>query len=144
MGGCSWQEKSFSVAVCDKHTDCVCADCGIETKGQYRHNGDILCKGCFSKKSKIASFSLGFNTHKDLAYNFTTEMFNGKPIVISSQRQFKGLLKQHNLADASISEVNQEAKFRKRVNAESDIISRRKIAERIMSKNRDRLKFRRS
>lgn len=143
MGGCNWQNKSFSVAVCDKQPGLVCIDCGIETEGQYKHNGDVFCKECFGKKSKIASFSLGFNTHKDLMYNFTTEMFNGKPVAINSKRQFKGLLKQHNLADASIKEAKQEALFRKRLNAEDDVVSRRKTAENIMLRNRDRLKFRR-
>ncbi|MDI6732333.1 MAG: hypothetical protein QME16_00170 [Planctomycetota bacterium] len=142
MGGCNWQEKTFSVAVSETRVDCLCVECKSETQGQYKYNDDILCKECFNKKS-VKSRGIGlFHTDKDLSYNFTTELF-GKPITIHSKGQFKSLLKHHNLADASIKECHQEANFRKRLNAESDIIKRRESAERIMEKHRGRLKFRR-
>src|SRR3972149_9909840 len=115
MSGCSWQERSFSVAASEGKLDCICLDCGGETPGVYKYNGDFLCKECFNKKS-VKPFSLGsFNTDKDLTYNFVTEMFTGKPIQINSKRQFKSLLKQHNLADASIKECKQEVGCGRRV-----------------------------
>jgi len=78
------------------------------------------------------------NTDKDLAYNFTTEMFDGKPIEIHSKRQFKHLLKVHNMADASPKECFQEAKFRKKINEEDYSIQRKQTAENIYCKMKDR------
>lgn len=144
MAGCSWQEKSFSVAVSSAKADSACAECRREIQAQYKHNGDVLCKECFGKLKRIGCSPFGiFHTNKDLSYQFTTDMFGGKPVDIHSRRQFRTLLKQHGLADASIKEAKQQAEFRKRVNSESDAVNRRKTAERIMSTNRDRLKFRR-
>ena len=143
MGGCNWQEKSFSVAVRDRKNDYRCYECKVDTSGEYKLNGGVLCKKCFGRKATIRHLEFGFNTHKDLAYNFTTDMFGGKPVNIKSKTHFKTLLKHHNMADASIKECKQEAEFRKRINVESDIINRRKTAESIMERQRDRLKFRR-
>lgn len=141
MSGCSWQEKSFSVAVTDK-TPIFCRECNSETTDRYKYNGDYLCLNCFSKKPS-KGINSNFNTHKDLAYNFTTEMFDGKPIQIHSQRQFKSLLKKYNLADASLKECRQEAEFRKRLNNEDRPREIRKMAEKIFSKNPELLRFRR-
>lgn len=79
-------------------------------------------------------------TDKDLAYNFTTHQF-GQSVVIYSKRQYKNLLKQHNLADASIKECRQQAEFKKRINAESVAFNRRKTAERIFSENKEKLRY---
>jgi hypothetical protein len=143
VGGNNWQEKSFSVAVSNGKADCQCVKCKIGTAGEYKYNGDMLCKECFSGSFKLKSAGLGFNTDKDLRYNFVTDMFDGKPVQINSKRQFRQLIKQYGLMDASIKEVRQHAEFRKRVNAESDTFNRKKFADKIMSKYRDRLKFRR-
>ena len=80
----------------------------------------------------------GFNTDKDLAYNFVTEMFDGKPIQIHSKRQFKGLLKVYGMVDASPKECCDEARFRKRINKEDYSRDRRKTAENIYHKMKDR------
>ncbi len=84
----------------------------------------------------------GVNTDKDLAYSFTTDMFGGKPVVVTSKRQFKTLLKSNGMADASIKECSQEAKFRKRVNEQTYSEKRKSVAKEIFSKHRDLLKFR--
>ena len=118
----------------------ICKECSNETDGRYKHNGDTLCVGCFSKRP--SKFSLSFNTHKDLAYNFTTEMFDGKPIQIHSHKQYKNLLKKYHLVDASIKEAHQEAVFRKRINQEDYKRERRKTAENIFSGKRELLRFR--
>lgn len=78
------------------------------------------------------------NTDKDLAYSFTTDMFDGKPVSITSKRQFKTLLKQHRIADASPKECFQEARFRKKINEESRIVNRRKAAVDIYRKMKGR------
>ena len=80
----------------------------------------------------------GFNTDKDLLYNFTTEMFDGKPIQIHSKRQFKNLLKVHGMADASPKECCQEARFRKKLNEKDYSRDRRKTAENIYCKMKNR------
>jgi len=141
MSGCDWEKKSFSVAVTDKRS-ILCKECNQEAKAVYKYNGDYLCKECFLKKPSKNSFG-NINTHKDLAYNFTTEVFDGKPVVIRSKRQYRTLLKQHGMADASIKECRQEAEFRKRLNNEDRPREINKTAERIFEKNRELLKFRR-
>lgn len=124
--GCRWQEKSFNVAVKNK-VDIFCR-CGNKTDGRYKYNGDYLCLECFSKiPSK--GFSGIFNTHKDLAYSFTTDMFDRKPIEIRSREHFKKMLKRYGLADASIKECHQEADFRKRINNEDDTKRRKEFAK---------------
>ena len=134
--GCRWQEKSFNVMVEDKPS-LVCAECSVSVYGDLKYNGDYLCKDCFHKKP--SRISLGeFNTNKDLSYNFTTEMFNGKPVEIHSKRQFKNLLKKHNIADASPKECFQEARFRKRLNEEGHKVERRNTAEKIYRKMKER------
>jgi len=140
--GCRWQEKSFSVAVKEKET-CLCRDCGLPIEAVFKHNGDSLCRECFSKRPNHLSQFGSFFTHKDLKYNFVTDMFDGKPIEIHSKRQYKSLLKKHNLADASLKECRQEAEFRKRINEESYAMRRKKTAEKIFSENREVLRFRR-
>lgn len=140
MNGCRWQEKHFSVAVEEKPSY-VCYECKNSCDNTYKHNGDILCKECFSKKpSRIC---LGeFNTHKDLKYGFVTDM-TGKPVLINSQGQYKKLLKKNGMVDASPKECRQEADFRKRLNTEDNNRQRKKTATEMFLKNRKELTFRR-
>lgn len=141
--GCKWQEKSFNVAVIDRPL-VICRKCNSETDGRYKHNGDILCPKCFmSLPSKPFVNGEIFSTHKDKAYEFTTDMFNGKPMQVNSKRQFKKLLRQYKMADASIKECHQEADFRKRINTEEANHKRKEFAKEIFYKNRKNLTFRR-
>ena len=143
MNGCNWQNKSFSVAVIDKSI-VLCRKCNKETDDSRKYNGDTLCKECFSLlPSKPFVSGEIFNTDKDKQYEFTTDMFDGKPVDIHGKRHFKSLLKQHGLADASIKECRQEADFRKKLNNEDLIVNRKKVAGEIFSKNRELLRFRR-
>lgn len=139
--GCRWQEKSFSVALMDKPMN-VCHECKNETTGLFKYNGDILCRDCFNLLPS-KPFRGEFFTDKDKAYEFMTDMFTGKPIRVSSKRQFKKLLKQHNMADASIKECRQEADFRKRINTEGLTNKRKEFARELFYKNRKALTFRR-
>lgn len=144
--GCRWQEKSFNVAVKETFPSTVCDICGSRLSNvQYIYNGNRLCQCCFSAQSslkkRLGIADLGFNTHKDKAYYFVTDL-GGKKVEINSKKQFKALLKKHNLADASIKETRQEARFRRRVNEESDNYKRRKLAVDIFNKNRELLRFR--
>ena len=79
------------------------------------------------------------STDKDLAYNFITESF-GQPIQINSKSQYKGLIKQYGFADASPREVKDEAAFRKRINQEDYSRERRKTAESIFVKNKEKMR----
>lgn len=138
MNGCNWQNKSFSV-VMNRVQTFICRECTTLTGGAYKYNGDTLCKKCFDLKGKKLYFSdTGFNTTKDKKYEFTTEMFDGKPIEVRSRDQFKRLLKKHGMADASIKECRDEAIFRKRINTEDDSRKRKSLAENIYSKMRER------
>jgi len=122
----------------------ICQDCGKETDETYKYNGDVVCKECFSKKpNKNCSlfYDKSFNTIKDLAYNFTTDVF-GNPIVIHSKRQYKKLLKQHGMADASIKECRQEADFRRRLNNEDNTRQRKEFAKDICLKREIKFKAR--
>jgi hypothetical protein len=143
MPGCDWEKPSFSVAVMER-TKVICCKCNKETAGTHKYNGDILCKECFLLiPGKGISLETSFYTDNDKRYEFVTEMFDGKPVQIRSKRQFKRLLKEHNMADASIKECMQQADFRKKLNAEKEIRKRRKTAEEMFSKNRELLRFRR-
>ncbi len=138
MKGCQWQDKSFSVVMEGRKTF-ICGECNSETDGTHKYNGDILCKKCFSLKGKKLFFSdTGFYTTKDKRYEFTTEMFDGKPIEIRSRGQFKRLLKKYGMADASIKECKDEANFRKKINNEDYVRKRRTTAQEIYLKMRDR------
>ena len=118
----------FECIVCNEHFDCVqriddehkAFHCGIEARRVWG----------------------ALNTDRDLTYSFVTENF-GEPIQINSHRQYKKLLKEHGLCDCSPKEMRQEAEFRRRVNQEDHSRERRKTAENIVSKNRERIKFRR-
>ena len=70
----------------------------------------------------------GCYTEKDKRYYFATDMFDGKSVEIRSKGQYKKLLKQHGMADASVKECRQEADFRKRLNNEDNIIQRKELA----------------
>jgi len=136
--GCNWQEKSFSVATMDKPS-ILCRECGIPTTGEYRYNGDELCKSCFSKKGVGLKFDQSkFFTEKDKRWEFTTDMFNGKPIAIQSKRQFNRLLKQNGLVFASVKELRQEADFRKRLTSEDTVVNRKKLASNIYRQMRQK------
>lgn len=117
----------FRCIICDKHFESI-----------QRMNDEHKAFHCGIEASRVWTSP---RTDKDLSYNFVTENF-GKPIQINSRGQYKNLIKQHGFMDASPKEVRQEADFRKRVNAESDAIHRRKLAETIFSKKRELLKFR--
>lgn len=134
--GCRWQEKSFSVAVKNK-IDIICR-CGNKTDGRYKWNGEHICVDCFSK-TPSKGIKGNFNTHKDLAYNFTTDMFDGKPVEIHSRGHFKNMLKLHGLADASPKEAHQEADFRHRLTEEDRTRQRKALAKDIYY--RRRIKF---
>ena len=66
---------------------------------------DVYC--CGRKAFKLLSLC---NTHKDKAYYFTTEMFDGKPTEVRSKEQYRGLLKKNGIADASTKESYQQAR----------------------------------
>lgn len=111
-----------------------CIICGAEFEVVQEMNAEHKAFHCGIEAHRI----WGVNTDKDLAYNFTTDMFDGKPVQIFSKRQFKGLLKKYNLADASIKECRQEADFRKKLNNEDYLKQRRKTAENIYHKMKER------
>jgi hypothetical protein len=141
MNGCNWQEKSFSVAMMEKPI-VSCRDCGTPANGEYKYNGDTLCKPCFNKKGVGLKFSQSrFFTEKDKRWEFTTDMFNGKPINIQSKRQFNRLLKQNGLVFASVKELRQEADFRKRLTSEDTVSNRHKLAENIYGKLKQKRVF---
>lgn len=133
MNGCQFEQKSFSVPMSSKKRVQKCL-CGNDA-GVYILNGQPACYKCFSKNGKGIGL---FSTHKDLAYNFTTDMFNGKPIEIRSRGQFKAKLKEFGMADASIKECHQEADFHKKLNAEEAIHKRKKTAVEIFKKMREK------
>ena len=117
----------FQCLICNKHFDTV-----------QRMDEEHKAFHCGIEAERVWSIP---STDKDLSYNFVTESF-GKPIQINSKSQYKGLIKKHGFMDASPKEVRQEADFRKRVNIESDTISRKKLAEKIFSEKRELLRFR--
>lgn len=125
--GCRWQEKSFNVAV-NNETLIFCRGCNSKTDGRYKYNGDYLCLECFSKIPN-KGINGNFNTHKDKAYSFKTDVFDGKPIEIRSKQHFKNMLKKYGMADASIRECRQEADFRKRINNEDYTKQRKEFAK---------------
>lgn len=138
MSGCDWQNKSFIVAVMDRQK--IICRCGKETDESYKHNGEYICCDCFSKTKSFGI--VGFNTDKDKKYEFTTEMFNGKPIQIRSKGQFKSLLKDNGMVDASVKECFDEARFRKRINEDGYGVERRKKSIEIFRKMKEREQFR--
>jgi len=139
MSGCSWQEKSFTVAVNGK-TCSNCEQCKKELETPYKINGKKLCKGCFNKAPSIGIQVTGaFNTHKDQAYYFNAEIFGPTPVEIRSKRHYEKMLKEHGYANASPKECMDEARFRKRINKEDDGRNRKKIAEKIFLANKERL-----
>lgn len=110
-----------------------CAICSEEFDVEQPINAIHTALHCGVQASRV----WGCNTDKDLAYNFTTDAY-GEPVVIHSKKQYRNLLKKHGAVDASIKEVKQEAAFRKRINQDSDRITRRKNAENIFCKMKDR------
>jgi putative FmdB family regulatory protein len=87
-----------------------------------RHN--VSC--CGSLASKIISLP---NTEKDKSYDFVTDSINGKPMEIRSKGQYKRLLKQNGIADASPRECFQQAMKCKKSNEESRKLGIRKRAK---------------
>lgn len=83
-----------------------CEVCGrfFEEVRSYQERNNVYC--CGIQAAKLISCP---STDKDKAYSFTTEMFDGKPVEITSKGQYKRLLKQHHIADASIKECHQQA-----------------------------------
>jgi hypothetical protein len=122
----------------------ICSDpsCNKETDTVYKYNGETFCKECFQKKGKKHSFDGEFFTTKDKMYEFTTDMFNGKPVVVRSRGHYRSLLKQNGMVDASIKECRQQADFRKRLNNEDHKNRIHAEAERILEKRKSALKWR--
>lgn len=89
-----------------------CQNCGKEFEEfrMYEERNNVF--HCGARALKMIG---QVNTHKDLQYSFTTEMF-GKPVQIASKGHYKRLLKQHGLADASIQECRKQAEKCKRWN----------------------------
>lgn len=83
-----------------------CEICGriFEEFKSIEQRNNVFC--CKRRAVKIISLP---NTTKDKAYEFTTEMFDGKPIEVRSKEQFKRMLKKHGIADASPRECFQQA-----------------------------------
>lgn len=52
-------------------------------------------------------------TDRDLAYKFEANIFGNQPVTIRSKGHYKGLLKSHNMPDASPQECFQEARMKK-------------------------------
>jgi len=98
--GCQWQNKSFSVPMMGS-TIGYCSKCGAEIKSVvYKHNGNMLCKVCFSKVRIRKSPGLkSFLTTKDRLYNFVDVNTTGKPIQFTSKRQWQKHLKKLGLND---------------------------------------------
>ena len=97
--GCRFQEKSFSVAVEAGKTVGYCQKCGSEITGVvYKLNGESLCQVCFSNtKTRIRSVDLGCNTVKDKLWDFIDMSNFGKPIHITSRRQWEKECKKRGL-----------------------------------------------
>ena len=51
---------------------------------------------------KCIRFISNFHTNDDLMYQFNADYFGNRPVNIYSRSQYKGLLKQHGLADCTI------------------------------------------
>ena len=92
-----------------------------------RHN--VYC--CGKKAVKLISIC---NTHKDRAYSFTTDMFDGKHVEVRSKEHYKGLLKQYGIADASPKEGFDQAKRNARSNEISRQVGYKKRAKVIAGK----------
>lgn len=99
---------------------------------QERHN--VYC--CGKKASKLISLP---NTHKDKAYSFTTDMFDGKDVEVRSKGHYKSLLKKYGIADASPRECfDQARKFAKSREIDRNINHRKRakvITEKFRSGN---------
>lgn len=78
-------------------------------------------------------------TDRDQAYSFVAESF-GSPVQINSKGQYRKLIKQHGFMDASPREVKQHAAYRKRTNEEGYARERKKTAESIFVKNREKIR----
>jgi len=84
-----------------------CQECGrsFEEFRSVEERFNVFC--CGKRADKLISLP---NTHKDLAYNFTTDMFDGKPVQVRSKEHYKGLMKQYGIADASPKECFDQAR----------------------------------
>ena len=105
----------------------LCEICGrhFEESRVFEERYNVFC--CGQRAVKLVSLP---STTKDKAYEFTTEMFNGKPVEIRSKDQFKRMLKKHGIADASPRECFQQAyKCRKNneISRENDTKKRAKV-----------------
>ena len=83
-----------------------CPICGKEFT-EFRsvsERNNVFC--CGTRAIKLISLP---NTDKDKAYEFETDAINGKPIDIRSKAQYKRLLKENHIADASPRECFQQA-----------------------------------
>ena len=82
--------------------DYFCNKCKKEFEElvSYKDRDTIVCCG----RKALRLFPSRIYTDKDRAYNFTSTVFNGKPIEVSSKGQYKKLMKQYGMADCSIKE----------------------------------------
>ena len=91
-----------------------CDKCGRIFTVVQSMNDDHTFTHCGKKCNRVWC---GFETNKDLMYQFTTDMFDGKGVDIHSRAQYKSLLKKHGMADATVKEIFQE---RRKPRAQSD------------------------
>ena len=106
-----------------------CRICGadFELSKPVNLRDDVYHCGIQAKRKVIYLF----NTTPDLMYNFKSEIFGEKSVEIHSRRQYKGLLKQHNLADASIKECRQQAKSNRKSIVATEKTKRKKHAKEV-------------
>lgn len=101
---------SYFCSICEQQFDVVQ---GINDKHEFTH--------CGHKAQRL----WGAQVNKDLMYQFTTDVF-GKPVEIHSKHQYKSLLKQHGLADATAKEMFEE---RKRPKQQSNVRTQELVKE---------------
>ena len=80
-----------------------CQVCGRQFDELQGMNDEHIAFHCGRRAKRVW---LSFYTDKDLMYQFDTTIFGpgqkGEAVNIHSRRQYKGLLKQHGLADATV------------------------------------------
>ena len=111
-----------------------CQECGrsFEEFRSVEERFNVFC--CGKRADKLISLP---NTHKDLAYNFTTDMFDGKPVQVRSKEHYKGLMKQYGIADASPKECFDQARKCAESNKITNEINVRKRAKGAVEKMRE-------
>jgi putative FmdB family regulatory protein len=108
---------------------CEICDREFEEYKSITERNEVFC--CGKRATKLIG---NINTHKDRAYNFTTEMFNGKLIEVRSKGHYNRLLKQHGIIDASQKEAFQHARHCKIRNENDRRIETKKRAKKLVNK----------